>query len=241
MSVFWQRALIAVVVIVLASAASRSSSTGGSPPRRSLPAAVTRYRVLRRTIFAAIVFVGVMSALLVIPQVRAIAGGVLASSAVIGLVIGFASQRTIGNVVAGILIAFTPAAAARRRGRGRRARRASSRRSASPTRGSGPATTTGSSSRTRGSPRRRSATRRSAARRRWRRSPCRCPTMPGSARTSSSRSKSEGEEVYVSDLAGDKATHRRAQVGPRRGRPPSGRRATCASDDRGAAREGDAP
>ena len=42
-----------------------------------------------------------------IPQVRAVAGGVLASSAVIGLVIGFASQRTIGNVVAGILIAIT--------------------------------------------------------------------------------------------------------------------------------------
>jgi hypothetical protein len=36
------------------------------------------------------VFVGVLSALLVIPQVRAIAGGILASSAVIGLVIGFA-------------------------------------------------------------------------------------------------------------------------------------------------------
>jgi small-conductance mechanosensitive channel len=48
-----------------------------------------------------------MSALLVIPQVRAIAGGVLASSALIGLVIGFASQRTIGNVVAGILIAIS--------------------------------------------------------------------------------------------------------------------------------------
>ena len=54
-----------------------------------------------------IVFVGVMSALLVIPQVRAIAGGVLASSAVIGLVIGFAAQRTIGNLVAGVLIAIS--------------------------------------------------------------------------------------------------------------------------------------
>jgi len=43
----------------------------------------------------------------VIPQVRAVAGGLLASSAVIGLVVGFASQRTIGNFVAGLLIAFT--------------------------------------------------------------------------------------------------------------------------------------
>ena len=45
-------------------------------------------------------------ALLVIPQVRAVAGGLLASSAVIGIVIGFASQRTLGNFVAGLLIAF---------------------------------------------------------------------------------------------------------------------------------------
>jgi small-conductance mechanosensitive channel len=76
--------------------------------RRTLaPEVATRYRVLRRTLVAAIVFVGVVSALLVIPQVRAVAGGVLASSAVIGLVIGFASQRTIGNVVAGLLIAVT--------------------------------------------------------------------------------------------------------------------------------------
>jgi small-conductance mechanosensitive channel len=39
--------------------------------------------------------------------VRAIAGGILASSAVLGLIIGFASQRTLGNFVAGLLIAFT--------------------------------------------------------------------------------------------------------------------------------------
>jgi small-conductance mechanosensitive channel len=52
-------------------------------------------------------FVGLLSALLVIPQVRAVAGGLLASSAVIGIVVGFASQRTLGNFVAGLLIAFT--------------------------------------------------------------------------------------------------------------------------------------
>jgi small conductance mechanosensitive channel len=106
MSGSWQRALIAVAVIVLASLVARLVDRRIS--RRGLaPEAATRYRVLRRAIFAAIVFLGVVSALLVIPQVRAIAGGVLASSAVIGLVIGFASQRTIGNLVAGILIAFS--------------------------------------------------------------------------------------------------------------------------------------
>jgi small-conductance mechanosensitive channel len=105
-SLFWQRLLIAVGMIVVASAAAKLLDWRIA--RRTLaPEVATRYRVLRRTLVAAIVFVGVVSALLVIPQVRAVAGGVLASSAVIGLVIGFASQRTIGNVVAGILIAVT--------------------------------------------------------------------------------------------------------------------------------------
>jgi small-conductance mechanosensitive channel len=106
MSPFWQHLAVAAVVIAAASLLAKLVDWRIS--RHELaPGSVTRYRVLRRTIFVAIVFVGVMSALLVIPQVRAIAGGVLASSAVIGLVIGFASQRTIGNVVAGVLIAIT--------------------------------------------------------------------------------------------------------------------------------------
>jgi small-conductance mechanosensitive channel len=68
---------------------------------------MTRYRVLRRSITAMIVFIGLLSALLVIPQVRAVAGGLLASTAVLGIIVGFASQRTLGNFVAGLLIAFT--------------------------------------------------------------------------------------------------------------------------------------
>ena len=76
--------------------------------RRDLPAAaVTRYRILRRSVITAIVFVGLLSALLVIPQVRAVAAGILASSAVIGIVVGFAAQKTIGNFIAGLLIAFS--------------------------------------------------------------------------------------------------------------------------------------
>jgi small-conductance mechanosensitive channel len=106
MPLFWQRVAIAVAMIVVASLAAKLIDVRMG--RRPLEAsAVTRYRVLRRTVFAVIVFVGVMSALLVIPQVRAIAGGVLASSAVVGLVIGFASQSVIGNAVAGILIALS--------------------------------------------------------------------------------------------------------------------------------------
>src|SRR5262245_9620740 len=102
----WRRVAIAggviLVAAVLAMIVDRLLSRQKLPPE-----AATRYRVLRRAIVVSIVFVGVLSALLVIPQVRAVAGGILASSAEIGLVLGFAAQRTLGNAIAGLLIAFS--------------------------------------------------------------------------------------------------------------------------------------
>jgi small-conductance mechanosensitive channel len=104
--VYWHRLVIAAVVVVITFVLARVVDKALG--RRTMaPEVATRYRAVRRVLTITIVFVGVLSALLVIPQVRAIAGGILASSAVIGLVIGFASQRTIGNAVAGLLIAFS--------------------------------------------------------------------------------------------------------------------------------------
>jgi small-conductance mechanosensitive channel len=58
-------------------------------------------------VVAAIIVVGVLSALLAIPPIRAVAGSILASSAVLALIVGFAAQSTLANFVAGIMIAFT--------------------------------------------------------------------------------------------------------------------------------------
>src|SRR3954452_254783 len=103
---FWHRLIIAGVVFIAVTILARIVDWRMS--RKQLaPEMATRYRVLRRSTTAVIIIVGFFSALLVIPQVRAIAGGLLASSAVIGLIVGFASQRTLGNFVAGLLIAIT--------------------------------------------------------------------------------------------------------------------------------------
>src|SRR5436305_5984486 len=103
---FWHRLVIVAAVLVVTGVVARLIDRRIA--RRDLaPGAATRYRVLRRSISTAVVMIGLLSALLVIPQVRAVAGALLASSAVLGIVIGFASQRTIGNFVAGLLIAFT--------------------------------------------------------------------------------------------------------------------------------------
>ena len=94
-----------VVCAVIAAAAILAKLVDMRMARRELPPeAATRYRVLRRSLMGAIIFVGVLSALFVIPQVRAIAGGLLASSAILGLVIGLAAQRTLSNFVAGVMI-----------------------------------------------------------------------------------------------------------------------------------------
>lgn len=103
---FWHRIAIAVGVFVVVWLAERMIDWW-LRHKTLPPEAVTRYRVLRRSISVAILVVGLFSALLVIPQVRAVAGGLLASSAVLGLIVGFASQQTLSNFVAGILIAIT--------------------------------------------------------------------------------------------------------------------------------------
>jgi small-conductance mechanosensitive channel len=101
----WHRMIVFGAVLIATLIAARIVDRRLA--RSDLPAAtVTRYRVLRRTVLTLIVFVGLLSGLLVIPQVRAVATAILASSAVIGIVVGFAAQRTIGNFIAGLLIAF---------------------------------------------------------------------------------------------------------------------------------------
>ena len=54
-----------------------------------------------------VVSTGTDAPTLVPPEVQAVAGSILASSAVIALIIGFAAQSTLSNAIAGILIAFT--------------------------------------------------------------------------------------------------------------------------------------
>ena len=102
----WQRLLVIGIVLAVTAIAVRLIDRRVMRADRSA-GALTRYRVLRRTIMVVIVGVGLLSALLVIPEVRAVAGALLASTAVLGLIIGFAAQRTLGNFVAGLMIAFT--------------------------------------------------------------------------------------------------------------------------------------
>jgi small-conductance mechanosensitive channel len=105
MDPFWRHIIIAAAIFAAVSLFARAIDW--SLQRRPLaPEAATRYRVFRRIVTVVILVIGLFSALLAIPEVRAVAGGLLASSALLGVILGFAAQRTLGNFVAGILIAL---------------------------------------------------------------------------------------------------------------------------------------
>src|SRR5918992_1190723 len=106
MEAFWEKVTIASAVIVVTLVAARLVDRMLARRLEQRTETLTRYRVIRRSAIVTVLFVGVLSALLVVPGVRAVAGTILASSAVIALVIGFAAQTTLSNFVAGLLIAF---------------------------------------------------------------------------------------------------------------------------------------
>jgi small-conductance mechanosensitive channel len=67
----------------------------------------TRLRILRRLLFLGVFLILAMLALSQFTNLQRLAAGVLASTAVLGLIIGFAAQHTIANMVAGVQIAVS--------------------------------------------------------------------------------------------------------------------------------------
>ena len=102
-----------VVAFVIARVVDRALSHGGEELRqgvggRSISAvADTRLRLVRRLIFFLIITIGIALALAQFPAVKRVATGLLASTALLGLVVGFAARQTLANVIAGIVIAIT--------------------------------------------------------------------------------------------------------------------------------------
>jgi small-conductance mechanosensitive channel len=88
--------------------AKRGERVGELVTRGQLsPATQTRLRLVRRLVYALFLVIGLAVAASQIDEVSGVAKGVLASSAVLGLVVGFAARQTLANAIAGILLAVT--------------------------------------------------------------------------------------------------------------------------------------
>jgi small-conductance mechanosensitive channel len=68
--------------------------------------ATTRLRMIRRLVFVTIIVIGLGIALSQFDKLNKLANAVLASSAVLGLVLGFAAQKVLANPLAGIMLAI---------------------------------------------------------------------------------------------------------------------------------------
>jgi small-conductance mechanosensitive channel len=67
----------------------------------------TQVSVIRKIIVSAVVILATGSILMLFDSVRQFGTSILASAGIVGIVIGFAAQKTLGNVLAGIQIALT--------------------------------------------------------------------------------------------------------------------------------------
>ncbi|HEX7293444.1 MAG TPA: mechanosensitive ion channel domain-containing protein [Solirubrobacterales bacterium] len=67
----------------------------------------TRLRFLRRLVVLVVFLVLVALALAQFTELKRLATGILASTAVLAAIIGFAAQHTIGNMVAGVQLAVS--------------------------------------------------------------------------------------------------------------------------------------
>ncbi len=109
----WFAAVVYIVIAVIIARvvdfilARRDKAMAKLLGRTPDPADHTRYVMIRRLVFVAIVFVGVGIGLLRIPEVATLARAMLASAAIIAGVIGIAARAPIANLVSGIMIAFS--------------------------------------------------------------------------------------------------------------------------------------
>jgi small-conductance mechanosensitive channel len=77
------------------------------PDNLSARKVYTQVSVIRKIIVAVVVIIATGSILMLFDPVRQFGTSILASAGIAGVVIGFAAQKTLGNVLAGIQIALT--------------------------------------------------------------------------------------------------------------------------------------
>ena len=105
-SVAWLivQAAYAVTDVVL----DRLAGVDGEQNRRARRT-VTQITLVRRVAAAAVVVIAMATMLFTFPEVRAIGTGLLASAGLAGAIVGIAAQSTIGNLLAGLQLAFSDA------------------------------------------------------------------------------------------------------------------------------------
>ena len=109
----WFKAVVYVLIAVIAARvvdfflARRDAAMAKLLGRTPGSADHTRYVMIRRLVQAVILIIGVAMALFQFPFFQELSGAILASAAMISVVIGIAARAPLANLVSGVMIAFS--------------------------------------------------------------------------------------------------------------------------------------
>ena len=110
----WVRAAVIFAVFILAAFvfdrwfAARGRRVAGRVLRGNLTQETdTRLRFVRRFVWLALIVFGTLAALSQFAGLGRIAGSLVASGVLVAAIVGFAARQTLGNLVAGIMLALT--------------------------------------------------------------------------------------------------------------------------------------
>lgn len=102
-SLAWMFIKVVVAARVIMLSKYQWEGTGNLKARR----VHTQFRIIERVIKAIIVLIAISAYLMTFEKVREVGVSILASAGIIGIIIGFAAQKTLGQLFAGVLIAFS--------------------------------------------------------------------------------------------------------------------------------------
>ena len=110
----WVRAAVIFAVFILAAFvfdrwfAARGRRVAGRVLRGNITQETdTRLRFVRRFVWLALIVFGTLAALSQFAGLGRIAGSLVASGVLVAAIVGFAARQTLGNLIAGIMLALT--------------------------------------------------------------------------------------------------------------------------------------
>ena len=105
------RYLTVILILLAASVIARIASTfmgrWANRSSRFLKVDPTQYRILKHSIAVIIYMIGIGVAIFIIPTLRTLSISLFAGAGVLAVVIGFASQKVLANILSGISIAIS--------------------------------------------------------------------------------------------------------------------------------------
>lgn len=105
-SLFYTLTFVSIVLLTLfvGMLANKGLSRIVNKSTRDMTTDPTNHKFLKHVILASIYLIGFSIAIYAMPNLRALAGSLLAGAGILAVAIGFAAQHALGNVVSGIFI-----------------------------------------------------------------------------------------------------------------------------------------